>query len=219
MTNALVIVDVQKDFVEGGSLAVAGGQNVADKLAQVVVPVFDKMDILVLFTKDWHIDPGSHFSDNPDYIDSWPPHCVADTEGAEFAADFGDVHEDVVFKKGQYEAAYSGNEGFNRADRSGLNLGAALKYLEIETVDVVGIAYDYCVKATALDLAKLGFKVNVIKDFTASVHPENDDEVTHELNEAGVSVYDGREWARRDAEQRKAKHATVKNPSNLKDKK
>lgn len=193
MTNALVVVDVQKDFVEGGSLAVEGGQAVADNLANVVIPVFQTAGHFVLFTKDWHIDPGDHFSDDPDYIDSWPRHCEAGTEGARFAADFGDVPDDVVFYKGQYAAAYSGAEGFNNPVEGGMGLVQALKYLEIDTVDVVGIAYDYCVKATALDLASHGFTVNVIKDFTASVHPDNDLVVTRDLMENGIAVWDGRE--------------------------
>lgn len=213
MTNALVVVDVQKDFVEGGSLAVAGGQRVADTLARTVVPIYDKLDTLVLFTKDWHIDPGTHFSETPDYIDSWPRHCEAGTEGADFAAEFDLIDWDNIFYKGQYEASYSGAEGKNP---HGDDLVDTLKYFGIETVDVVGIAYDYCVKATALDLRAAGFQVNVIKDFTASVHPDNDDETTFELESYGISVYSGREWERQDSEQRKTKQSKTKDPSNLK---
>lgn len=195
MSNALVVVDVQNDFVEGGSLAVAGGQQVADNLATAVIPVFEMQEHLVLFTADWHIDPGPHFSETPDYQDSWPIHCVAASQGAMFAAPIIDLEnqDDVrerVFLKGQYEAAYSGVEGKNS---HGTSLIETLKYFDIDTVDVVGIAYDYCVKATAMDLAKAGFKVNVIKDFTASVHPENDESVTEELEQSGVTIYDGRE--------------------------
>jgi nicotinamidase/pyrazinamidase len=216
MTNALVVVDVQKDFVEGGSLAVEGGQRVADVLANTVIPVFDKLEIMTVFTKDWHIDPGSHFSEAPDYIDSWPRHCEAGHEGAAFAAEF-DPTSEHIFYKGMHEAAYSGAEGVNP---NGTDLVEALKYFGIETVDVVGIAYDYCVRATALDLAKAGFKVNVIKDFTASVHPENDDTITFELQEAGVSVYDGREYVKRNAEYSgKAGMKNQKVPSMLKGKK
>jgi len=198
MTNALVVVDVQKDFVEGGSLAVAGGQQVADNLAAAVIPVFELQGHLVLFTADWHIQPGSHFSDEPDYQDSWPVHCVAGSDGASFAAPLIDLddQDDVrerVFMKGQYEAAYSGAEGKNS---HGVGLVEALKYFDVDTVDVVGIAYDYCVFHTAKDLAQAGFKVNVIKDFTASVHPERDEYVTEDLEQFGVKVYDGREWAK-----------------------
>lgn len=215
MTNALIIVDVQKDFVEGGSLAVEGGQQVADNLFNVVVPVFEKLDMLVLYTKDWHnpnSDNGGHISETPDYIDSWPAHCVAGTDGADFAQNF-DPESDHIFYKGMGKPSYSGVEAINPHS---VGLVDALKYFDIETVDVIGIAFDYCVKATALDLKKAGFKVNVIRDFTASVHPENDDETIHELISAGVTVYDGREWAKKDAEQRLLKHAKVKDPANLK---
>lgn len=195
MTQALVVVDIQKDFVEGGALAVKGGQDVADITARLVIPTFKKAGFPILFTKDWHIDPGDHFSENPDYVDSWPVHCVAGSEGAEFAADFGTVPEVIIFKKGQYSASYSGNEGHNSVEPGkGLNLAEALKVAQVTNVSIIGIAYDYCVKATALDLAEAGFEVHVIKDFTASVNPDNDDAVTYELNQAGIAVIDGRDY-------------------------
>lgn len=193
MTQALVVVDIQKDFCEGGSLAVTGGQAVADLTAKFVIPTFELAKFPVAYTKDWHIDPGTHFSDNPDYIDSWPVHCVAESEGAAFAADFDIVSAGAqIFRKGQYRASYSGVEGENDL---GWYLDAALKEWGATNVSVIGLAFDYCVKATAIDLAKAGFEVQVIKDFTASVHPENDDATTFELNEAGVNVVDGRLYA------------------------
>lgn len=219
MTNALVVVDVQKDFVEGGSLAVARGQHVADVLATSLIPVYrDIMGSLVFYTKDWHIDPGAHFSDNPDYIDSWPPHCVAETDGAEFAADFGRVDDTHIFKKGRFQAAYSGTEGLNSFGGSGMQLGAALNYFGIESVDVVGIAYDYCVRATALGLAERGFKVNVVKDFTASVHPENDEKVTQELKDHDITVYSSEEFTARNAAYTQKAGMKGKNPGSKKEK-
>ena len=195
MTNALVVVDVQKDFVEGGSLAVAGGQHVADILAASLIPVYrDIMDSLVLYTKDWHIDPGSHFSEDPDYIDSWPRHCEAGSEGAAFASDFGDGPHEHTFYKGMYAAAYSGAEA---KDSHGDTLIDTLQYFGIDSVDVVGIAYDYCVAATAVDLLAAGFKVNIVKDFTASVHPENDEELTAHLRSKGITVYESKEYMER----------------------
>lgn len=187
MTTALVIVDVQVDFVEGGSLAVAGGQKQAEALAKFVLPVYREIlsDSPVLFTKDWHIDPGEHFSDTPDFIDSWPRHCVADTDGADFAADFGEVSPESIFQKGMYSASYSGADGVNI---DGEGLVDYLDSLEVERVDVVGIAFDYCVKETALSLRKEGFEVTVVKAFTASVHPENDANVIKDLESAGVQV-------------------------------
>lgn len=174
-----VVVDVQRDFVENGALAVRGGQLVADALASKVNP-----SEVVFYTQDWHIDPGAHFSETPDYVDSWPVHCVAESEGADFAADFGDVPAWRIFRKGQYAASYSGAEGVNPY---GITLVKALSAAR-PRVNVVGIAFDYCVKATALDLAAQGFEVTVIRALTASVHPENDAEVTAELEAAGVTV-------------------------------
>jgi len=187
MTHAVVIVDVQRDFVEGGSLAVAGGQRLADTLSRLVVPVFRQVlpDTLILFTKDWHIDPGSHFSETPDFRDSWPPHCVAESDGAEFASKF-DVKPEHVFHKGMYAASYSGADGVNI---DGENLIEYLQEHGVDTVDLAGIAYDYCVAATASDLAEAGFEARVIKYFTASVHPENDDATTQELEKRGVGVH------------------------------
>lgn len=183
--NALVVVDVQNDFVEGGSLAVAGGQAVADNLAQWVVPSVQQSGIEVFYTKDWHINPGTHFSDEPDYVDSWPRHCVAETQGAEFAADFPPVGGDRLFKKGQFEASYSGAEG---KDAYGQGLVESMTRLRIRNVTVVGIAYDYCVAATAEDLAKAGFNVYVVKPLTASVHPDQDNQTTARLLHAGINV-------------------------------
>lgn len=187
MTHAIVIVDVQKDFVEGGSLAVSGGQKVADHVSNLVIPVFQqvKPDTRIFFTKDWHIEPGDHFSENPDFIDSWPQHCVAESEGAEFASDFGDILPENIFQKGQYAASYSGTEGVNI---DGNDLIKVLDEAGIERVDVLGIAFDYCVKETAIKLAEAGFEVNVIKYFTASVHPENDLNVIADIERHGAHV-------------------------------
>lgn len=179
--TALIFVDVQKDFCEGGSLAVAGGQHVADRLLEIARQTEEES---LFVTKDWHVDPGSHFSDNPDFIDSWPRHCVAMTDGASLAMPYY-PYADKVFHKGMYAAAYSGAEGVNSQNQS---LIEALRYQGYESVEIAGIAFDYCVKATAIDLAKAGFNVTVLKDLTASVHPANDREVTLELIKANVSV-------------------------------
>lgn len=185
--HAIVVVDVQNDFVEGGSLAVAGGQRLAQSLNNLVIPTFKAVspEIPILFTKDWHIDPGTHFSETPDFIDSWPRHCVADSEGAEFAAPFP-AEPEQIFRKGMYSASYSGTDGVNI---DGENLIDYLFELGVESVDVVGIAFDYCVAATAAELAVAGFKSRIIKFFTASVHPENDDATIQELEKRGVEVH------------------------------
>lgn len=168
--RALIIVDVQNDFCEGGSLAVAGGAAVAAKIDSYVrenEPYYTS----IVATKDWHIEPGSHFSDNPDFIDSWPVHCVAESTGAEFHPNLTWM-PDAIFYKGQYAASYSGFEG---RSHSGMPLARYLTLRGITDVDVVGIATDYCVRATAIDSAKNRFKTNVILDLTAAVNPDNTD--------------------------------------------
>ncbi|MFL4475296.1 isochorismatase family protein [Paeniglutamicibacter sp. MACA_103] len=193
--RALIIVDVQNDFCEGGSLGVEGGAAVAASIATVLRERADTYAAVVA-TQDWHIDPGSHFSDSPDFIDSWPVHCVAATDGAalhpelEEAAGFIGQH----FRKGRFAAAYSGFEGRlasdaeNVDDESGELLGDWLRGQEIGEVDIVGIATDYCVRATALDAKAQGFATTVIAPLTAAVHPDNTPAVLQELRDAEVTV-------------------------------
>lgn len=118
--RALIVVDVQNDFCEGGSLAVTGGAAVAERISALLAGASSDYAHVVA-TKDFHIDPGEHFSDTPDYRLSWPRHCVAGTPGADFhpALDTGPV--EAVFTKGEYSAAYSGFEG---ADASGTALAS-----------------------------------------------------------------------------------------------
>ncbi len=181
MTRVAIVVDVQNDFCEGGSLAVVGGNSVAERLAAHLPSAgYDA----VVATRDHHIDPGAHFSAEPDYVDSWPPHCVAGTPGAELHPALSGYPFDAVFDKGEYEAAYSGFEGF--AD--GLGLAEWLTAHDVTDVDVVGIATDYCVRATALDAAAEGLATRVLLDLTAAVAPANVDLVTAEFDRAGVQV-------------------------------
>jgi nicotinamidase/pyrazinamidase len=176
--RALIIVDVQNDFCEGGSLAVTGGAAVA----RAIEPGDYE---LAVATKDHHIDPGSHFSASPDYAASWPPHCVAGTAGADFhpALDTSAVAE--VFFKGAHAAAYSGFEG---ATDDGILLADWLRSRDVDAVDVVGIATDYCVRATALDAVRGGFATRVLLDLTAGVAPESTAAAVDEMREAGVEV-------------------------------
>lgn len=166
--RALVIVDVQNDFCEDGSLAVAGGAEVAGRVSDHVAQNGDRYAAIVA-TKDWHIDPGDHFGDPPDFVDSWPAHCHADSPGAEFhpnlsrAVAISDVVNEV-FKKGEYTASYSGFEG---ASEAGTSLADWLRSHNIEAVDVVGIATRGCVKATAISAVEEGFQVRVLEDLCA----------------------------------------------------
>ena len=148
--RALIIVDVQNDFCEGGSLAVAGGAAVARSISSVLANGNHGYDHVVA-TKDYHVSPGSHFADQPDYARSWPPHCVAGSHGAELHPDLDTRPIEAVFRKGQHAAAYSGFEG---ADDQGTPLADWLRARDIDEVDVAGLATDYCVRATAADAAK-----------------------------------------------------------------
>lgn len=182
-TRALVVVDVQNDFCEGGSLAVGGGSAVARGITALLAT--DHGYDHVVATKDFHIDPGDHFSDTPDYRTSWPRHCVADTPGAAFHPDFDPAVVEAVFKKGHHSAAYSGFEG---VDDSGTTLADWLAERGVEAVDVVGIATDYCVAATAADAVKAGLRTRVLTGLTAGVAPESSTAALTELRSAGVEI-------------------------------
>jgi nicotinamidase/pyrazinamidase len=178
--RALIIVDVQLDFCEGGSLAVAGGASVAERI-NVVTGRYDQ----VVATRDYHVDPGDHFSDTPDYVHSWPVHCVAGTAGAAFHPALDVAAIGAVFAKGGYAAAYSGFEG---AEPGGAGLADWLRARQVTEVDVVGIATDYCVRATALDAVRAGFATAVLTDLTAGVAPSSTAAALDEMRAAGITV-------------------------------
>ncbi|WP_030680800.1 isochorismatase family protein [Streptomyces sp. NRRL B-1347] len=188
MRRALIVVDVQNDFCEGGSLAVAGGADVAAAITDLIgqSPACYRH---VVATRDHHIAPGGHFSAEPDYVDSWPPHCVAGTEGVGFHPNFAPAVAsgavDAVFSKGERSAAYSGFEG---ADENGTPLAQWLRERQVREVDVVGIATDHCVRATALDAAREGFRTHVLLDLTAGVAEATTDRALEELRAAGVEL-------------------------------
>jgi nicotinamidase/pyrazinamidase len=181
--RALIIVDIQNDFCEGGSLAVTGGAEVARGISELLAGNPDYAHIVA--TKDFHIDPGDHFSDNPDYAASWPRHCVVGTSGADFHPQFDPAAVEAVFHKGHYSAAYSGFEG---TDGDGTSLADWLRQRGVDEADVVGIATDYCVQATAADAAKAGFITRVLRDLTAGVAPESTAKALEDLRAAGVEV-------------------------------
>jgi nicotinamidase/pyrazinamidase len=205
MSRALIIVDVQNDFCEGGTLAVEGGAAVAGAITEYVDANQQHFDHIVA-TQDWHIEPGSHFSDDPDMVDSWPPHCRARTKGAELHEDLDPEYIQAYFRKGQYTAAYSGFEGVlapeddvpsgdlkagaavsEALDEDAIGLDDWLQSHDVEEVVVVGIATDYCVKATALDAVQAGYNTTVIAELTAGI-AEDLSETFDELEAAGVEV-------------------------------
>ena len=208
MAEALIIVDVQNDFCEGGTLAVTGGAQTAADLAEFLQDRHSEYATIVA-TQDWHIDPGAHFSDAPDFVTSWPVHCRAGTTGAELHKNLDTDYLEARFLKGLYDDGYSGFEGRQGdPERVGIlegekgikvepedviasdapDLNSWLQEREIDTVTIVGIATDQCVRATALDAAENDYAVRVITDLTAGVSGEKTAETYQELREADVEL-------------------------------
>lgn len=174
MKRALIVVDTQIDFCEGGLLAVAGGNAVAAGIREHVEDFRNRYSEIV-FTADWHKAPpdtnGGHFAlgnKEPDFVDSWPVHCVAGTTGSLLHPVFNDfdMATEHIFMKGHGQPDYSGFQGRNIF---GDPLDEYLKAKEIEQVVVVGIAGDYCVRATALDAIKNGYVTTILPNLVASV--------------------------------------------------
>ena len=190
MKRALIVVDVQNDFCEGGSLPVAGGAQVAHDISELVqawhhADTEDRDYAHVVATKDHHVDPGDHWSPEPDFVDSWPVHCRVGTDGEGFHPNLDPQPFDAIFLKGDHAAAYSGFEG---RTTDGAALDSWLRERGITHVDVCGIATDYCVKATALDARRAGFETTVLTALAAGVAPETTELALAELEQAGVSV-------------------------------
>src|SRR4051794_29129678 len=190
MKRALIVVDVQNDFCEGGSLGVDGGAEVAFRIGELLhhwsqqdpkAPDYQA----AVATRDHHVDPGDHFSADPDFVDSWPPHCVVGSDGEAFHPNLDPQPFDAVFLKGEHAAAYSGFEG--RAS-DGSALADWLRGREITHVDVCGIATDYCVRATALDAVRNGFRTRVLETLCAGVAPGSTDKALAEMQHAGVTI-------------------------------
>ncbi|PYG00919.1 nicotinamidase/pyrazinamidase [Georgenia satyanarayanai] len=183
--RALLVVDVQPTFCEGGALPVEGGNAVAQAIAEYAAAHRERY-ALVVTTQDWHIDPGRHFAtppEEPDYVDTWPPHGVAGTAEAELHPALAGLAPDASVRKGQYAAAYSGFEG---TDGEGRTLAQLLD--GVDAVDVVGLAESHCVKDTALDAVRAGMSVRVLSDLTAPVTAEQGELARAQLREAGVEL-------------------------------
>ena len=190
MTRALIVVDVQNDFCEGGSLPVAGGARVASDIGELLhhwsrrddkSPGYDH----VVATKDHHIDPGDHWSREPDYRESWPVHCRVGTDGEAFHPNLDPQPFDAIFLKGEHQAAYSGFEG---REAGGHTLTDWLRGHHVTEVDVCGIATDHCVRATALDAVGAGFATRLLTDLCAGVAEESTAAALAEMREAGIRV-------------------------------
>ena len=192
MTLAAVVVDVQKDFTEGGSLAVAGGADVAAAItARLAAGDYRH----VVATRDHHVDPGGHFSSEPDFVTSWPPHCVVGSGGEQLHPALDRSRIEAVFDKGEHAAAYSGFEGRlagsgrgGSGGMAGVGLARWLRSAGVDSVELMGIATDYCLAATALDAVRAGFAVTVRLDLTAGVARASTDAAVERMRAAGVTL-------------------------------
>jgi nicotinamidase/pyrazinamidase len=183
--RALLIVDVQNDFCEGGSLPVRGGVAVARAITEYLAgPAGARYDHVVA-TQDFHVDPGTHFAAQPDFVLSWPPHCVAGTAGAQFRPELDTGRVEAVFRKGRHAAAYS---GFEACTDDGESLQDWLVQRRVTDVDVVGLTADYCVRATAVDAAEAGFATTVLLGMTAGVAEPTTTSAIKEMRAAGVAL-------------------------------
>jgi len=190
MTKALFIIDVQNDFCEGGSLPVSGGAAVAAGITEYLKGNRSNYD-LVIASRDWHDagnDNGGHFAPAghaPDFVNNWPVHCVSGTSGAEYHPNLDISNVDVQIYKGQGKPSYSIFEG---ADEQGTPIREILSARGVDSVDVVGLATDYCVLASALGAKELGLDVSVLTNLVAGVAPESSADALEKLSAAGCRL-------------------------------
>jgi len=192
MSRALLIVDIQNDFTEGGALAVAGGDAVASAASAFLAAHAADYEVIVA-SRDWHDatgDNGGHFAEHPDFVDTWPAHCVAGTEGADYDPLLVTDAVTHHVRKGQGKPAYSMFEGVTDA---GDTVGAVLTRAGVLGADVVGIATDHCVRASALDALAHGVQVRILTDLIAGVAPEASDAALAELAHAGAELIESAE--------------------------
>ena len=189
MARALIVVDVQQDFCEGGRLAVPGGAATATRISSLIENHADDYG-LVAATRDWHVDPGRHFvpdDEEADFAETWPSHCVAGTEGADWHPNLRLPERTVVVSKGERAAAFSGFEGHTDDGRSLVDL---LREAGIGSVDLVGIATSFCVRATALDALAAGLGTRVLAGLTADLDASLTPRTLTQLADAGIQVTD-----------------------------
>lgn len=187
MSRALLIVDIQNDFTEGGALAVAGGDAVASAVSALLAERAGDYDVIIA-SRDWHDsegDNGGHFAESPDFVDTWPVHCVAGSDGADYDPLLVTDAVTHHVHKGQGRPAYSMFEG---ATVAGETVGAILTAAGALSADVVGIATDHCVRASALDAIAHGVQVRVFTDLIAGVGAESSEAALAELAHAGAEL-------------------------------
>lgn len=188
--KALLIVDVQNDFVEGGSLAVAGGRDVARGISEHLAAHREEY-ALVAASRDWHDGHSTndgHFAapgEQPDFVDTWPVHCVSEESGSDYAPELDTAAITHHVRKGMGVAAYSAFEGVTD---DGGTLADLLRAHDVEELDVVGIATDYCVRASVLDARAAGLEVRLLPGLHAGVASESSAAALAEMAEAGAAV-------------------------------
>ncbi|WP_427018468.1 isochorismatase family protein [Pseudarthrobacter sp. P1] len=205
MAKALIIVDMQNDFCEGGTLAIAGGAALAGEISELLDSGAD-FDFVVA-TQDWHEDPGTHFSETPNFTTSWPVHCKAGSKGAALHRDLDQDNIDAYFRKGMFDAGYSGFDALlapedevrvgereagedddTEADTEIVSLDDWLRGNDVDEVTIVGLATDHCVKATALDAVQAGYATTVLKDYVLGVDEDASEAALQEMADAGVEL-------------------------------
>ncbi|WP_309129502.1 isochorismatase family protein [Microbacterium sp.] len=194
MSRALLIVDVQNDFTEGGALAVTGGDDVASGVSALLADHAGNYAV-ILASRDWHDadgDNGGHFADEPDFVDTWPVHCVAGTPGADYDPLLTTDAITHHIRKGQGRPAYSLFEG---TDDDEATAGEILAAHGVTEADIVGIATDHCVRASALDAIAHGVRVRVLSDLVAGVGAASTEAALFELAHAGAQIAHGRSGA------------------------
>ena len=188
--KALLIVDVQNDFVEGGSLAVAGGRDVARGISEHLAAHRDEY-VLVVASRDWHDGHSTndgHFAapgEQPDFVNTWPVHCVSEESGSDYAPELDTAAITHHVRKGMGVAAYSAFEGVTD---DGGTLADLLRAHDVEELDVVGIATDYCVRASVLDARAAGLDVRLLPGLHAGVASASSAAALAEMAEAGAAV-------------------------------
>lgn len=187
--KALIVVDVQNDFVEGGSLAVTGGREVARRISEHLATAGPQYAAVVA-SRDWHDAEGGnggHFAapgTEPDFTATWPVHCVATDPGSDYAPELDTERVTHHVRKGMGVPAYSAFEG---VAEDGEPLPDLLRRLDVDEVDVVGLATDYCVRATVLDARRHGLSVRLLSGLHAGVAPATSEAALSEMLAAGAT--------------------------------
>ena len=182
--DVLIVVDVQRDFCEGGALAASDTLSLLAPLQQFIEAA-RRAGVAIVYTQDWHPAAHSSFQTNGG---PWPVHCVAQTRGSQLMPPLRPNSDDIVVQKG---VAVDG-AGYSAFEASGL--AGRLRSIEAERIAVTGIATEYCVRATALDAAAAGFETSVLVDLIRPVNASETPKILEELQKAGLKTVSSGEW-------------------------